>query len=171
LSFALSTVLFAIIYREIPRAKIHWADVNFAAIITAFAFTVANYIFGTYIQTFTITTIIGSAGSLLIILLWIFILNQIILFGAELSKVYTVTLGPHPREHLPLFAEKIYRSLTRAGERIEQATKGEIIEDLEKPVEEPQPKRKDVLFKPEVEKKKTEEESPREEKVLHKKNQ
>lgn len=132
LSVALSTVLFGIIYRTIPQARIHWVDVNLAAIVTSIAFTVANYIFGTYIQTFTITTVIGSAGALLIILLWIFILNQIILFGAELSKVYTVTLGPHIREHLPPFAEKIYERLKRAGDTLERATKGDIFEESEK---------------------------------------
>ncbi len=131
LSVALSAMLFAIIYRMIPQTRIHWVDVNLAAITTAIAFTVANYIFGTYIQTFTITTVIGSAGALLIILLWIFILNQIILFGAEISKVYAVTLGPHTREHLPPFAEKIYEHLKRAGYTIERATKGDIFEETE----------------------------------------
>jgi hypothetical protein len=88
-------------------------------------------------------------------------LNQIILFGAELSKVYTVTLGPHPREHLPLFAEKIYRSLTRAGERIELATKGEVIEDLEKPSEEPLPQKKEESTKQKETKKEPEKDQER----------
>jgi membrane protein len=124
LSFGLSTLLFALIYKEIPLIKIHWADVNIASIITGIAFTVTNYVFGIYIQTFTVTTIIGAAGALLIILLWIFILNQIVLFGAEVSKVYATTIGPHPLEHLPGIAQRIVEPIEKAAEKIEEATKG-----------------------------------------------
>jgi membrane protein len=123
-SFASSTLLFALIYKEVPRVSIHWADVNIASIITGIAFTITNYIFGVYIQTFSVTTIIGAAGALLIILLWIFILNQIVLFGAEVSKVYATTIGPHPMEHIPGRAQKFVRPIEKAGEIIEEATKG-----------------------------------------------
>jgi membrane protein len=93
LSFGLSTLLFAIVYKVIPEAKIGWIDVVLAAVATGIAFTVVNYILGTYLQTFTVTSIIGAAGSLIILLIWIFILNQIVLFGAEVSKVYTTDFG------------------------------------------------------------------------------
>lgn len=94
-SFIVSTLLFAIIYKFLPEARIHWRDVVLAAAVAGLAFTVANYIIGTYIETFTVTTVIGTAGSLFIILLWIYILNQIALFGAEVSRAYAVTLGSH----------------------------------------------------------------------------
>ena len=97
-----------------------------------------NYVIGTYVATFTVTTIIGAAGSLMIILLWIFILNQIMLFGAEVSKTYATTSPKHSREHLPPTAEKIVKSLEIAGKKIEQATKGNVIEHTEKPIEKPQ---------------------------------
>ena len=106
-SFSLSALLFALIYKVLPEIKIHWQDVILPAIVTSMAFTVTNYVLGFYVQTFTVTTIIGAAGSLMIILLWIFILNLIILFGAEVSKVYASTFGPHPHEHSPLAIEKI----------------------------------------------------------------
>ncbi|MCW4024508.1 MAG: YihY/virulence factor BrkB family protein [Candidatus Bathyarchaeota archaeon] len=105
LSFALSTLLFAIIYKMLPQAKVEWRDVVLAAVSTGIAFTVVNYILGTYIQTFTVTTIIGAAGSLMIILLWIFILNQIVLFGAEISRVYALTFGSQ-RKKEPTSQEK-----------------------------------------------------------------
>jgi membrane protein len=124
LSFALSSLLFAIIYKEIPQVKIHWEDVNIASIITGIAFTLTNYIFGVYIQTFTVTTIIGAAGALLIILLWIFILNQIVLFGAEVSKVYATTIGPHPMQHIPGLAQRFVQPIEKAAELFEEATKG-----------------------------------------------
>jgi membrane protein len=106
LSFSLSALLFALIYKLIPEIKIHWIDVIWPAIVTSIPFTFTNYILGVYVQTFIITTIIGAAGSLMIILLWIFILNLIILFGAEFSKVYASTFGPHKREHLPTAVKK-----------------------------------------------------------------
>ena len=125
LSFAVATLLLALIYKMIPEAKVHWQDVTVASISTGIAFTVANYIFGTYIQTFTVTTLIGTAGSLVIILLWIFVLNQIVLFGAEVSKVYATNVGEHARQHLPPTLEMIVQPLEKAGEIIEQATKDE----------------------------------------------
>jgi membrane protein len=136
LSFGLSTLLFAIIFKVIPEVKVHWGDVILPSVVTSIAFTVANYILGWYIQIFTVTTIVGSAGSLLIILIWIFILNQIVLFGAEASKVYASTFGPHPKQHLPASVERIVKPLERAGERIEQATKGTDDEPTQKQVEE-----------------------------------
>lgn len=125
LSFGAATSLLAIIYKMIPEAKVHWQDVSVSAIVTGMVFTAANYIFGTYIQIFTVTTLIGTAGSMVIILLWIFVLNQIVLFGAELSKVYATTVGQHARQHLPESLEMIVQPLEKAGEILEQATKDE----------------------------------------------
>jgi membrane protein len=127
LSFAVATLLLAITYKMIPEAKIHWEDVILASIATGIAFTVTNYIFGTYISTFIVTTVAGAAGSLLIILLWIFVLNQIVLFGAEVSKVYAVSVGEHSRQHLPPQVEKILKPILNAGEKIEQATKEDVV--------------------------------------------
>ncbi|MCW4029221.1 MAG: YihY/virulence factor BrkB family protein [Candidatus Bathyarchaeota archaeon] len=101
LSFVIATLLFAIIFKQIPEAKVHWRDVVLAAVITGVAFTIINAIFGTYISTFTVTTVAGAAGSLLIILLWIYVLNQIVLFGAEISHVYATSIGTHAKEYLP----------------------------------------------------------------------
>ncbi len=127
LSFGLAALLFALIYKVIPLVRVHWIDVILPAVVTSIAFTVANYVLGIYIQIFTVTTIIGAAGSLIIILLWIFILNQIVLFGAEISKVYASTFGPHPKQHLPGRVERILEKLEEAEERIEEAT-GKIVE-------------------------------------------
>ena len=139
LSFALSTLLFALTYKMIPDTRVHWRDVVLASMIAGVAFTVINYIIGTYVETFTVTTVIGAAGSLMIILLWIYILNQIMLFGAELSKVYAKTSEAHSKEHLPAAAETIVKSIEKAGEKIEQATKGNDTEP-EKAVEKPEGK-------------------------------
>jgi membrane protein len=132
LSFGVATLLLALIYKMIPEAKVHWRDVIVAAIVTGTAFTVTNYIFGTYIQTFTVTTLIGTGGTLVIILLWIFVLNQIVLFGAELSKVFAINAGEHATQHLLESLERLVESLEKAGEIIEQASKDEF--ETEQPV-------------------------------------
>jgi membrane protein len=147
LSFAVATLLLALIYKMIPSARVHWEDVHVAVIVTGIAFTVTNYVFGTYIQTFTVTTLIGVAGALLIILLWIFVLNQIVLFGAEVSNVYGTLEGDHAKLHLPKPLEKIIQPLERAGEKIEEATKDEF-ESQEKPNKEAEPKKESDEEKP-----------------------
>jgi membrane protein len=125
LSFVVSTILLALIYKLIPEAEVHWRDVSLSAVVVGTAFTVANYVFGTYIKIFTVTTVTGAAGSLLIILLWIFILNEMVLFGAEVSKVYATTVGRHARQHLPTSRDKIMEPIERVGRKIEKATKDE----------------------------------------------
>ncbi len=138
LSFGVATLLLAIIYKTIPEARVHWQDVALAAIVTGIAFTTTNYIFGAYIQIFTVTTVAGAAGALLIILLWIFVLNQIVLFGAEISKVYATTVGTHSKQHLPASIRKIIQPIQRAGEKIEQATKEDVVRTTEPTVPEAQ---------------------------------
>jgi len=124
-SFIVSTLSLALIYKIIPEAKVHWIDVVLAAVVTGIAFSAVNYIFGTYIRTFTVTTVIGAAGSLLLILLWLFILNEIVLFGAEISKVYATAFGIHSIEPLPSPLDKIIEPIGKVVERIEQVTKDE----------------------------------------------
>jgi membrane protein len=98
LSFALSTLLFSVIYKQIPQTKVEWQDVLLSSLVTGLAFTIVNYLFGSYVQTFPVTTVVGAAGSLIVLLIWIFILNQIVLFGAELSKVYAITFGSYSKK-------------------------------------------------------------------------
>ena len=96
LSFALATLLFAVVYKQIPDVTIQWKDVSLAALITSFVFTVTNYLIGVVISAFTITSVTGAAGSLMILLLWIFLLNEFILYGAAFSKAYAEHSAVHP---------------------------------------------------------------------------
>jgi membrane protein len=93
LSFVLATILFVVIYREVPDTKVQWGDVKIAAVMIAFVFTITNLLFSWYIQTFTITSVAGAAGALMILLTWVYIMNQLMLFGAEFSKTYAKRLG------------------------------------------------------------------------------
>lgn len=159
LSFGLAAMLLALTYKLIPDTKVHWRDVALASIFTGVAFTVTNYVIGTYVETFTVTTVVGAAGSLLIILIWIFTINEIMLFGANMSKVYATTVGFHSIEHLPQPVNSIVKFLNSAQERIENATKGnEINQDIppESKVKE-SPEKKEI--QPSNEEQKTQEEN------------
>ena len=127
LSFALATLLLAIIYKLIPQARITWQDVFLSAVFTGIVFTATNYLFGAYIQTFTVTTVEGVAGTLLIILLWIFVLNQIVLFGAELSKAYATAVRTVSEPHFPEQIEKAMQPLIEVCEKIEEAVKEDVV--------------------------------------------
>jgi membrane protein len=95
LSFGLSFVLFSFIFTQIPDTYVAWSDVWLASLITSAICTAVDYLFGIYIRTFPITTILGAAGDLMALLLWIFVINEFILFGAQFSNAYAETLGSH----------------------------------------------------------------------------
>lgn len=128
LSFAMATLLLAIIYKLIPQARVTWQDVSLAAVVTGIVFTAINYLFGAYVQTFTVTTVVGVAGTLLIILLWIFVLNQILLFGAELSKSYATKIRTLSEPHFPEQIEKVMQPLISVCEKIEDAAKEDVVD-------------------------------------------
>ncbi len=97
LSFVLSTILFAVIYKQIPDVPIQWSDVRLAAVISGLLFTVTNYLIGVVLEVFAITSVTGAAGSLLILLPWLFLINQFILYGATFSRVNAEKAGSHCR--------------------------------------------------------------------------
>jgi membrane protein len=95
LSFGLSVLLFAIIFTQVPDVNVAWSDVWLASLITGAICTAVDYLFGIYIRTFPVTTILGAAGDLMALLLWIFVIAEFILFGAQFSNAYAETLGSH----------------------------------------------------------------------------
>ena len=98
LSLGLGILLFAIIFKLVPETLVRWEDVLLAAGITAFVFTILNYLFGVYLSVFQVTTLAGTAGALMVLFLWIYIMNLFILFGAQFSKVYAERYGSLVRE-------------------------------------------------------------------------
>ena len=104
LSFGLATLLFAIMYKQIPDQPIEWKDVTLAATFTGFIFTLANHLIGIILELFTVTSITGAAGAVMILLLWIYLITQLIIYGAALSKVHSEkrtshSHGPKPARH------------------------------------------------------------------------
>jgi membrane protein len=95
LSFGLIALLFGAIYKVVPDRKIEWRDVMTGAVVTAFLFTVGKSLISLYIGSSTIASSYGAAGSLIVVLLWIYYSAQIFLLGAEFTKVYASHRGSH----------------------------------------------------------------------------
>jgi len=95
ISLVVITVLFAMIYRFLPDAKIAWRDVGLGAAITAVLFEVGKFLIGLYLGHSTIGSAYGAAGSLAVLLVWLYYSGQIFLFGAEFTKVYANRYGSH----------------------------------------------------------------------------
>jgi membrane protein len=88
LSFVLTTLLFALIYKALPNRDLHWSDVGVGALMTALLFTAGKWLIGWYIGTTGIASIYGAAGSLMVVLLWIYYSAQIFLLGAEFTRAW-----------------------------------------------------------------------------------
>lgn len=95
LSFALITVLFAIIFKVLPRVRLAWRDVWLGAAVTSFLFNIGKLLIGWYLGTTGAGSAFGAAGSLIVLLLWIYYSAQIFLLGAEFTKVYANRYGSH----------------------------------------------------------------------------
>lgn len=90
---AILTLLFAAIYRYLPQAKVSWRDVWVGSGITAILFVLGQFLITLYLGKMNANSPYGDAGSLLIILLWVYYSAQLLLFGAEFTKVYAVRYG------------------------------------------------------------------------------
>ena len=98
-SFGIITVLFALIYRFLPDVKLLWRDVWIGSMMTALLFTIGKQLLAMYLGRSSTTSSYGAAGSVIVLLLWVYYSAQIILFGAELTRVYTERMhGPPPTE-------------------------------------------------------------------------
>jgi membrane protein len=91
--FAIITLLFSIIFRVLPDGKVAWKDTFVGAIFTAFLFMIGKAAIGLYLGNSDISTTYGAAGSIVIILLWVYYSAIILYFGAEFTKVYAYTFG------------------------------------------------------------------------------
>jgi len=92
ISFGLTTLLFALIFKVLPDRPVAWDDVWIGAAFTSLLFTVGKYLLGLYLGQGSVVSAYGAAGSLVVILLWVYYASQIILFGAQFTQVYA-TLG------------------------------------------------------------------------------
>ena len=87
------TLLFALIFKLLPDTKVAWGDVWLGSAFTALVFALGKYPIGLYLGRSSVTSAYGAAGSLVVLLLWVYYCSQILLFGAEFTKAYSLRHG------------------------------------------------------------------------------
>ena len=93
LDISIVTLLFAMIFKFLPDARLSWRDVRLGAALTTALFLIGKYALGLYLGSGAPGSAYGAAGSLITMLIWIYYAAQILLFGAEFTRVYAQERG------------------------------------------------------------------------------
>ncbi len=93
ISFTLITLLFALIFKILPDADIAWRDVWLGAVVTSLLFTIGKFAIATYLGRSSIQSSFGAAGTLALVLVWVYYSAQILFLGAEFTQVYANKYG------------------------------------------------------------------------------
>jgi membrane protein len=92
-SFGFTTTVFAMIYKIMPYASVAWSDVWIGAAVTSLLFTIGKFLIGLYIGQSGVSSAFGAAGSLVMVLVWVYYSAQIFLMGAEFTWAYACMFG------------------------------------------------------------------------------
>jgi membrane protein len=126
ITFSVVTALFGVIFKVLPDAKVKWKDVLAGAIATAILFMLGKFAISFYISKSNVGTTFGTAGSLVVLLLWIYFSSMILYFGAEFTKAYAMKYGGHihPNEYAvvahTIEVEHGKESIQEAGKKTEE---------------------------------------------------
>ena len=93
INFGVISILFAVIFKVLPDAKIKWKDIRAGAIATAVLFMIGKFAISFYISKSNVGSTYGTAGSLVVLLVWIYYSSIILYFGAEFTKAYAIKYG------------------------------------------------------------------------------
>ncbi|WP_276134111.1 YihY/virulence factor BrkB family protein [Polluticoccus soli] len=107
LTLGISTLIFAVIFKVLPDARIKWKDVFAGALITAVLFMIGKFAISLYISQTKVGSTYGAAGSLVVLLVWVYYSSIILYLGAEFTKAYAVKYGSaiHPNDYAVTFKE------------------------------------------------------------------
>lgn len=107
--FLLVTILFALIFRYVPDAKIAWKDVWLGAAVTTLLFTIGKEVIGLYLGNSNVGSTFGIFASLIVLLIWVYYSAQIMLIGAEFTHVYTNMYGSKivPEKNAEMVTEEV----------------------------------------------------------------
>jgi len=133
-SFVFTTTFFALIYKIMPRVKVDWADVWIGAVVTAILFTVGKSLIGLYIGRSGVTSGFGAAGSLVVLLVWVYYSAQVFLMGAEFTWAYSLTFGSRRELPVPVAAPVVPSQVTKGQPEPHMlvAKEAAVAEDLDK---------------------------------------
>jgi membrane protein len=119
-SLLVMTGLFAMIFKILPERRIPWGDVAFGAFVTAVLFSVGKYLIGLYIGESAIASDFGAAGTVVVVIVWVYYSSQIFFLGAEFTRAWS--LGREQREAAndkygsePLEMEEVARHIVQGG--------------------------------------------------------
>jgi membrane protein len=113
LGLGIATVLFAMIYKFLPRQTIAWGDVWTGALVTAVLFTVGKTLISLYLGKSAFMSSYGAAGSLLVLLLWVYYSAQIFLLGAEFTRIFAYAHGSRTHQSTPAPRAAVHRPTRR----------------------------------------------------------
>jgi len=120
LSLLVITTLFALIYRILPDAEIAWRDVFLGAVVAASLFSIGKYLIGLYLGRTGLASTYGAAGSLVLVLVWVYYSSLIVLLGAEFTRVHSRRFRPQRVQPEP-GAERAPGAVTREEDAKETA--------------------------------------------------
>jgi membrane protein len=92
-SFVVLTILFAFIFKVLPSVPLHWSDVAIGAVATSLLFAAGKVLLGVYLGKAGFTDTYGAAGSLVIVLVWVYYSAQVLFLGAEFTRAYACRFG------------------------------------------------------------------------------
>jgi len=96
ISLGLITLLFALIFKFIPDVEITWGNVWLGAFITALLFAIGKFLIGLYLGQSNVSNVFGAAGSMALIMIWVYYSSQILFLGAEFTQVCAKSTGKQP---------------------------------------------------------------------------
>ena len=131
---AIMFLLFAILFRMLPEAQVAWRDVWLGSAITTLLVSLGVYFIGLYLNIANVGSVYGAAGSLIVIMVWIYYSTQILMFGAEITKIYAHRYGQGivPRKNATSLAE-YYNNI--APDILADSTPVEIASEPQQPTE------------------------------------
>lgn len=100
ITYFVIAVLFAVMYKWLPNLALEWRDVILGALLTSFLFGLGKWAIGIYLGTAGVASTYGAAGSLVVVLVWVYYSAQIFFLGAEFTRAYAQLYGSHPCDRL-----------------------------------------------------------------------
>lgn len=97
ISIGVTTLLFALLYKVLPDVRLDWRDVWIGALITSVLFAIGKTLIGLYIGRSSTASSYGAAGSVMILLLWVYYSSQVVLLGAEMTRAFTASRKGAPK--------------------------------------------------------------------------